>query len=189
MMMMMSMSPPTLVSQIISVQNVLLCLPLFASSSIRIPVGLHKRYSFCFSGMRLLFILPPLVSFAQTVVSKPWVPWSHDSPPIPLNCLTDAQALDIATRYLSCYNSGAVKSINDLTGIISANFTSYDETGTGPYSDGAATAGIDAFFQSLTASGPSAFGNAVQYPLFIMHDCTRISYRWKFEAWSTGYNA
>eukprot|EP01099_Mayorella_cantabrigiensis_P008498 TRINITY_DN7995_c0_g1_i1.p1 TRINITY_DN7995_c0_g1~~TRINITY_DN7995_c0_g1_i1.p1 ORF type:complete len:189 (-),score=9.73 TRINITY_DN7995_c0_g1_i1:257-823(-) len=139
--------------------------------------------------MHLSLVLSPLFLFTQTVVSKPWVPWSHDSPPIPLNCLTVAQALDIATRYLSCYNSGAVKTLYDLAGIISPNFTSYDETGTGPYSDGPATVGIDAFFQSLTASGPSAFGNAVQYPLFVLHDCTRISYRWKFEGWSTGYNA
>ena len=130
-----------------------------------------------------------LLLFIQTVLAKPWVPWGHNYPSHPSNCLTDGQALDIATRYLSRYNSGAVTSLSDLAGIVTPNFTSYDETGTGPYSNEPATVGIEAFFQSLTASGPNSFGNAVQYPLFLLHDCSSISYRWKFEAWSTGYNA
>lgn len=139
--------------------------------------------------MRRPFALAPLLLFIHMVTAKPWVPWRHNYPSNPSNCLTDGQALDIATRYLSRYNSGAVTSLSDLTGIITPNFTSYDETGTGPYSNEPATVGIEAFFQSLTASGPNSFGNAVQYPLFVLHDCSNISYRWKFEAWSTGYNA
>jgi hypothetical protein len=104
-------------------------------------------------------------------------------------CLTDDQASGIATSYVSLYNTGAVTSLSDLTSIIDPNFTGYDETATGPYSDGPATAGIEAFYESLTSGGNSSFTDAVQYPLIVMHDCSTIAYRWQFEGYSTGYNS
>lgn len=108
----------------------------------------------------------------------------------PHNCLTNTEALSIASRYLSTYNTGAVTALSDLSSIVAENFTSYDETGTGPYQSGPATDSREAFYESLTANtGPSSFTNATQSVLFALHDCERVAYRWMFEAVSTGYNA
>lgn len=133
-----------------------------------------------------------LILLVTAAYAKPWYPWSATiwtfaQPATP--CLTDEQAQQIASRYLSTYNTGVITSLTDLTGIVAANFTSYDETGTGPYSDGPATVGIDAFYASLTASGPSPFTNATQTVLFAVHDCDSIAYRWKFVGYATGPNS
>lgn len=130
----------------------------------------------------------PLFGYAVHAKAS-WSPWKADEQLATVKCLTDEQAEDLASRYVSRYNTGAVKTLADLTGIVTTDFTSYDETGTGGYSDQPATRGIQEFFESLTASGPSSFTNAVQYPLFVLHDCNTVSYRWQFEAYSTGYNA
>jgi hypothetical protein len=79
---------------------------------------------------------------------------------------------------------------SNVTSTVTPTFTSYDETGTGPYSDSPATSGSQAFYDSLTtSSGPSSFGNATQNILFAIHDCDHVAYRWVFRAWSTGFNA
>jgi hypothetical protein len=157
-----------------------------------------------------------LATQCHALSPRSWAPWSSEH----TNCLTDTEALSIASRYLALYNSGAVTSLyarsvplppslpspiplsplpfsptnnfprTNVTSIVTPTFTSYDETGTGPYSDGPATAGAQAFYDSLTSSaGPSSFGNATQEVLFAVHDCENVAYRWVFRAWSTGFNA
>lgn len=134
-------------------------------------------------------LLSAFALFSYMVHAKAWFPWNPNDQLATVKCLTDAQAADIASRYVSRYDTGAVKTLADLTGIVTTDFTSYDETATGGYSNQPATQGIDEFFASLNASGPSSFTNAVQYPIFVLHDCNTISYRWQFEAYSTGYNS
>jgi len=130
-----------------------------------------------------------LLPFGFIVHARAWYPWNPSGERVGVKCLTESQAADIASYYVSRYNTGAVTTLADLTGIVTTDFTSYDETATGGYSNEPATSGIDEFFASLTASGPSSSTNAVQYPLFVLNDCNTISYRWQFEGISTGYNA
>lgn len=139
--------------------------------------------------MHRIHLLSVLPIFGYVVHGSAWFPWKIYDHPVTVKCLTDEQAQDLASRYVSRYNTGAVTTLADLTGIVTTDFTSYDETAIGGYSNQPATQGIQEFFDSLTASGPSSFTNAVQYPLFVLHDCNTISYRWQFEAYSTGYNA
>lgn len=118
-------------------------------------------------------------------VATPWKSCNVNA-----NCLTDAEAASIATRYLSLYNTGAVTKLSDVTSVVTTNFTSYDGTGTGPYDNGPATNSSQAFYESLTAdTGPSSFTDSKQTPSFVIHTCDTIVYRWNFEAVSTGYNA
>ncbi|KPI39220.1 uncharacterized protein AB675_5224 [Cyphellophora attinorum] len=107
-----------------------------------------------------------------------------------VKCLSDAEASQIASRYIALYDTGAVSQLSDLTSIVTQNFTSYDGTGTGPYDNGPSTVGAQAFYESLTAStGPSSFTDSVQSPVFVIHTCDTVVYRWQFTAVSTGYNA
>lgn len=130
-----------------------------------------------------LLVLTALAGLAAA--ASPW-----QSCNVNLNCLTDTQASTIAHRYLSLYNTGAVSQLSDVTSVVTQNFTSYDGTGTGPYVNGPATVGAEAFYESLTASsGPSSFTGSVQTPIFVIHTCATVVYRWQFTAVSTGYNA
>jgi hypothetical protein len=105
------------------------------------------------------------------------------------SCLSDAEASNIATRYLALYNTGAVTQLSDVTSVVSENFTSWDETGTGPFVTGPSTNGSTAFYESLTAGGNSSFTDSLQVPIFFLHTCDTVVYRWQFTAVSTGYNA
>lgn len=107
-------------------------------------------------------------------------------------CLTTPEAHDIATRYLHLYDQGAVKNISQVAAVLSPGMTSYDEVGpfnTGPYSNRPSTTGVQAFFESVTGTGPSAYRNSTQRPLFLLNSCDEIAYRWQFTAFSTGYDS
>ena len=77
----------------------------------------------------------------------------------------------------------------DLTGTLDPNITSYDETFSGPYSDGPGIVGIKAFFESVTAPGNSSTTNVTQTPLFLLHSCDQIAYRWQYKGYSTGFES
>src|SRR5437016_7551285 len=113
-----------------------------------------------------------------------WGPWSGPKYP----CLTDAEALDIATRWLHLWDITAagqsvVTSLSDLTSILSSNITSYDETFPPPI------VGIQAFYDTVTAPSNYTTTNVTQAPLFAIHSCDQIATRWIETAYSTGYNS
>ena len=117
------------------------------------------------------------------------LPLATASPWKPQNCLTEAEASSIATKYLALYNTGGVSQLSDVTSVVTTNFTSYDGTGTGPFDNGPSTVGAEAFYESLTAGGESSFTDSVQTPIFFVVACDTVVYRWQFTATSTGYNA
>jgi hypothetical protein len=130
-------------------------------------------------------MLQSTVIFAiASIAAAAAAPWKD------LNCLSDTEASKIASRYISLYNTGAVSQLSDVTSVVTQNFVSYDGTGTGPYDNGPSTVGAEAFYESLTAStGPSSFTDSVQSPVFVLHTCDTVVYRWQFTGVSTGYNA
>jgi hypothetical protein len=100
----------------------------------------------------------------------------------------DAEALDIATRWLHLWDVTAagqsvVSSLSDLTSILSPNITSYDETYPPPI------VGIQAFYETVTAPGNYTTTDVKQVPLFAIHSCDQIATRWIETAYSTGYNS
>jgi len=113
---------------------------------------------------------------------------AHPKQPAGSACLSDSEALHIATQYLQLYDTGHVTNFSQVASVLSSNITSYDETGS-PYGNTPTTTGSQAFFESVTGSGPSAYTNATQKPLFVMHSCDQIAYRWQFQAFSTGYDS
>ena len=74
-------------------------------------------------------------------------------PPNPgCECLSDGEAVSIATTYLPLYDTGAVTSLAQVTAVLAQNFPSYDEVGpfnTGPYSSEPSITGVQAFFESV----------------------------------------
>jgi len=131
-----------------------------------------------------------LCSYTETVTGKS----SNNSPRAVLGrtCLSDSEAWNIATRYLHLYDSGAVTSQAQVDAVLAPNMQSYDEVGpfnTGPYSNRPATSGAQAFFDDVSATGPRSYTNSTQRPLFVMHSCDEIAYRWQFKAYATGINS
>jgi hypothetical protein len=115
---------------------------------------------------------------------------AHHHDPAPSNCLSAPEASSIASRYLSLYDTNSEPTLAQVNSTVSANFVSYDGTGTGPRSYGPATVGRLAFYESLTTNtAPASYANSTQTVLWSFHDCSTIAYRWEFAAVSTGYNA
>ena len=65
----------------------------------------------------------PLLSFLllHTTEAKSWP--THGG-----KCLTDSEALDISTRWLSIFSTGEVTSKKQLATIVSQDIASYDDT-------------------------------------------------------------
>ena len=98
------------------------------------------------------------------------------------DCLTDAEALDIATRWLHLWDTNGVASMSDLTGILAPDIASYDETFPPPIF------GIQDFFNTVTAPGNVTTTDVKQVPLFVIHTCDQIATRWIYTGYSTGYS-
>lgn len=97
------------------------------------------------------------------------------------SCLTDTEANTIATNWLHIWGTNAVSSLSDLTGVLSSDIASYDETFGDP------TFGIEALFEEVTAPGNFTTTNVKQFPLFVIHSCDQIATRWQYTGVTTGY--
>ena len=130
--------------------------------------------------MQLLLPISVLL-YASAAVA--WSPWTSQP-----ECLTDAEALHIATRWLAWWDTTAteqsvVTSPSDLTSILAPNIASYDDTYPPPIF------GIQAFFDTVNAPGNYSTKDVKQAPLFVFHSCDQIAARWIETAYSTGYNS
>jgi hypothetical protein len=133
--------------------------------------------------MHTLFPFSVLLYASVAVAWGTWGTWGPPKYP----CLTDAEALDIAARWLHLWDVTAtgqsvVTSLSDLTSILSPNIMSVDETYPPP------TVGIQAFNETVTAPGNTTT-DVKQVPLFAIHSCDQIATRWIETAYSTGYNS
>lgn len=100
------------------------------------------------------------------------------------SCLTDAEALDISTRWLSIFSSNNnITSIAQLGKIVAKNITSADDT------FGPPTQGIDSLYADISPSGPNPVNNVLQTPLFLLHSCNQIGLRWQYTGTTTGYDS
>lgn len=130
----------------------------------------------------LFFLLLALAALLPAFThATPWGPW-HPSPPGP-PCLSDAEALDIATRYEDVFNANAITSLSQLTSIVSSNIAHLDEN----FDE--STVGIEAFYESLVAPGNYTTTDAVESVLFLIHSCDQIAVRWQENAITTGYES
>lgn len=115
----------------------------------------------------LIFLLVPLVN----------------AKPAKCPCLTDAEANDLATKWLHLWDTNAVSSLSDLTSVLAPTITSYDEAYGGPI------VGIEAFLETVTAPGNYTTPDVKQFPLFVIHSCDQIATRWGYTALTTGYES
>lgn len=122
----------------------------------------------------LLPILSVLLLSASEAKSWP----AHGS-----KCLTDPEALDISTRWLSIFSTGKVTSKKQLATIVSQDIASYDDT------FGAPTFGIDELWAAVAAPGKYPTTDVKQFPLWLFHSCDQIGLRWQYEAVTTGYES
>ena len=98
-------------------------------------------------------------------------------------CLTDPEAFDISTRWLSIFSTGEVTSKKQLATIVSQDIASYDDTFGDP------TFGIDELWAAVSAPGKYPTTDVKQYPLWLFHSCDQIGLRWQYEAVTTSYEA
>jgi hypothetical protein len=124
--------------------------------------------------MKFLTISTLFASFATILahVAKP----SH-------HCLSDADANDIATRWLAIWGTGAITSESQLKTIVTDDIASYDEAFGGP------TLSLAELFSILTIPGPKTTTDVKQFPLQVLHDCEWITTRWEYTGITTGYNS
>ena len=117
-----------------------------------------------------------LYTSAATAIA--WGPWAPKD-----NCLSDAEALSIAAKWLHIWDTNAITSLSDLTSIVTPNVTSVDWTYPPP------TYGVQELFDTITAPGNYSTTDVKQTPLFAFHSCDTIATRWIETAYSTGYNS
>ena len=123
----------------------------------------------------MLLLLGVLFSFVTHATTRMPAPkW---------RCLSDEEANDFAKGWLHLWDSNAVSSLSDLTGILSPSITSYDEAFGGPI------VGIQAFLEAVTAPGNYTTTDVKQFPLFVLHSCDQIATRWGYTAITTGYES
>ena len=98
-------------------------------------------------------------------------------------CLSDDEALDISTRWLSIFSTGEVTTKKQLSTIVSHDIASYD------YTFGAPTFGIGELWAAVSSGGKSATTSVRQTPLFMIHGCNTIGLNWVYDAVTTGYES
>jgi hypothetical protein len=98
-------------------------------------------------------------------------------------CLDDAEALDISTRWLSVFSTGGVTSKKQLATIVSKDIASYDDTFGDP------TFGIGELWAAITAPGKYPTTDVKQTPIFQIHSCDQIGLHWQYKAVTTGFKS
>jgi hypothetical protein len=94
-------------------------------------------------------------------------------------CLSDHEALSIATRWLDIWGTGYITKKSQLKSLVTKDIQNYDATYGPPIN------GIDALFASATFVDPLV-DKVAQVPQWVFHDCDQIAARWTYTAVATG---